>query len=269
MSLIRNCMVRLSGSRLIQNALEKNVSASQYLMGIGSGGGVMSSGERTVLSLLRNNLPPPYCVFDVGANIGDFTQVTIESLGESHTTIHAFEPGKITFDSLSRRWKNNPKVHLNNVALGRTAGESELHYNSEGSGLASLTRRRLDHFGIQFDRSEKVKIETIDSYCTQNEIDHIHLLKMDIEGHELDALRGATAMLDAAKVDMVTFEFGGCNIDTRTYFQDFWYFFTQYEMRIFRITPSGFMQPIPHYRESHEQFRTVNFVAIARGLGHL
>jgi hypothetical protein len=60
---------------------------------------------------------------------------------------------------------------------------------------------------------------------------------------------------------MVMFEFGGCNIDTRTYFQDFFYFFKKHDMSIYRITPSGFFHPIPKYLEELEQFRTTNFLA--------
>jgi hypothetical protein len=66
----------------------------------------------------------------------------------------------------------------------------------------------------------------------------------------------------AESVSMVTFEFGGCNIDTRTYLQDFFYFFQGCRMRLYRISPSGFFFPIPNYLEQFEQFRTTNFVAI-------
>ena len=38
-------------------------------------------------------------------------------------------------------------------------------------------------------------IDTIDNYCAENSIDHIHLLKIDIEGHELDVLSGARECL--------------------------------------------------------------------------
>ncbi len=63
---------------------------------------------------------------------------------------------------------------------------------------------------------------------------------------------------------MATFEFGGCNIDTRTYFQDFYYFFEDVGMRVLRITPSGFLTPIDSYKEVYEQFTTTNFVALKR-----
>jgi hypothetical protein len=64
-------------------------------------------------------------------------------------------------------------------------------------------------------------------------------------------------------VRMVTFEFGGCNIDSRTYVQDFFYFFAAHGMRaMYRILPWGGLDPIPGYRETLEQFRTTNFLVL-------
>ena len=110
-----------------------------------------------------------------------------------------------------------------------------------------------------------MEINTIDNYCSENSIDHIHLLKIDIEGHELDALAGAKEMFALKSIDIVTFEFGGCNIDTRTFFQDFWYFFNEANFKIFRITPSGYLHPLKSYKEIYEQFRTTNFIAVSNG----
>jgi len=85
---------------------------------------------------------------------------------------------------------------------------------------------------------------------------------MSVGGHELDVLTGASEMFHKRAIQMVTFEFGGCNIDTRSFFQDFYYFFQDFGMNISRITPSGYLFPIPSYKEILEQFRTTNFVAI-------
>lgn len=62
---------------------------------------------------------------------------------------------------------------------------------------------------------------TVDDYCRESHVEHIHLLKIDVEGHELDVLHGATEMFQRKAIDVVTFEFGGCNIDTHTFFQNF------------------------------------------------
>jgi FkbM family methyltransferase len=232
-------------------------------MGIGSGGEVLSSGEKAIFRVLGQRLKPPYCIFDVGSNNGQFLRLILDNIAVDDFSIHCFEPGHETFRALAECPRADKRIRLNNTGIGREKGEAMLYYDSTGSGLASLTRRRLDHFGVGFDKSEKVTINTIDGYCLENSISHIHLLKIDIEGHELDALAGARRMLDMKSIDIVAFEFGGCNIDTRTFFQDFWYFFREVSMSLFRITPSGYLRPIRSYREIDEQFRTTNFIAIS------
>ena len=170
-------------------------------------------------------IKPPYCIFDVGSNMGQFLQLILENIAADGFSTHCFEPGHETFKILVDSSKRDKRFRLNNIGLGKEKGEAILHYDRVRSELASLTKRKLDHFSIDFSKEEKVRINTIDNYCSENSIDHIHLLKIDIEGHELDALAGAKRMFATESVDIVTFEIGGCNIDTRTFFQDFWYFF--------------------------------------------
>jgi FkbM family methyltransferase len=261
MSIVRKALIMISGNLRIQKLLERNLLIAEYLMGIGSGGDVFNSGENAIFKVLKNLGNPPYCIFDVGANNGSFTKLAISKLQNEPFSIHCFEPSQEAFKKLTQDYLRDKRIKLNNVALGRARGCGQLYYDASGSGIASLTKRKLDHFGIAFDKSETVKIETIDNYSALNDINRIHLLKMDIEGHELDALSGAKMMFDKKLVDIVTFEFGGCNIDTRTFLQDFWYFFNQVGMTLFRITPSSYLYPIQSYKEIDEQFRTTNFLA--------
>ncbi len=262
MSIIKRVLMKMSGNPLMQTVLEKNIQASQYLMGIGSGGGVSSSGEEIVFELLQQKIQSPYYIFDVGSNKGQFLKLILSNIKTEDFQIHCFEPGHETFQILTKSSAPDPRIKLNNIGIGKELGEAQLHYNDVGSGLASLTKRKLDHFNIDFNKSEPILIDTIDNYCSKNNIDRIHLLKIDIEGHELDALAGARKMFDRKSIDIVTFEFGGCNIDTRSFFQDFWYLFGELNMKIFRITPSGYLHPVESYKEIHEQFRTTNFVAL-------
>ncbi|WP_243397404.1 FkbM family methyltransferase [Crocosphaera subtropica] len=234
---------------------------SQFLMGIGSGCNVNYSGEKIAFEVLRSKSNAPYCIFDVGANQGQFLHLTLDSLGKDNFKIYCFEPGLRTFEILKQNSRQDERVIVNNLGLAQKKGEMTLYYEKAGSGLASLAKKKLDHFNIYFQLEENVKIETIDNYCHQNSIDKIDLLKLDIEGHELDCLLGAKTMFDRQAIKIVTFEFGGCNIDTRSFFQDFYYFFKDAKMDIFRITPSGYLHPIRCYQEIDEQFRTSNFLA--------
>jgi FkbM family methyltransferase len=235
-------------------------------MGIGSGGGVNSSGEMVLVRKLKQlyeKTSQSLCVFDVGSNKGQFLDLIVDGLRDIPSNVYAFEPSQHTYESLSENAKGYSNVHLNNFGLGNESGEFELFYDEIGSALASLSKRRLDHFGIDFRYSEKVRIETLDDYCINQNVQNIDLLKLDVEGHELEVLQGGIQMFQSKRIRMVSYEFGGCNIDTRTYFQDFWYFFKENGMdNMFRLTPSGYLVPLLQYRESYEQFRTTNFLVL-------
>lgn len=69
-------------------------------------------------------------------------------------------------------------------------------------------------------------------------------------------------MFETGSVKIATFEFGGCNVDTHTYFQDYFYYFKEMNMDLYRITPSGYLFPMKGYSEMEEQFKTTNFAAI-------
>jgi hypothetical protein len=69
-------------------------------------------------------------------------------------------------------------------------------------------------------------------------------------------------MLSEGRISSIQWEFGGCNIDSRTFFRDFFYVLND-RYRIWRVVKDG-MTPIPEYRESLEVFDTVNYFAELR-----
>jgi FkbM family methyltransferase len=257
-------LARVTGGDTAQRFLAKVADTAQYLMGIGAGTDAAASGERVVIDRLRRLTASdaPLIVFDVGANRGQFLALVLQRMGDRPVRVHAFEPGA-AFRELAERFGRHPSVAINNAGLGRAPGKAVLHSERAGSGLSSLYRRNLAHFGIEFSAAEDVVIDSVDEYCRRTGVGRIDLLKIDVEGHELDVLRGAEKLFADRGVRMVTFEFGGCDIDSRTFFQDFWYFFRERGMgRFFRITPSGYLAPIRHYREADEQFRTTNYLVL-------
>ncbi|MDQ6799923.1 MAG: FkbM family methyltransferase [Acidobacteriota bacterium] len=200
-------------------------------------------------------------VFDVGANIGDYATLVHETF-DGRADIHCFEPSAATFDRLQERCSTIARV--NRFGLSDMQGRMTLYTNDDRSGLSSLYDRKLDHIDLKLAPSETVALRTVDDYCRDEKIVRIDLLKMDVEGHELAVLKGARALLDRDAIDCIQFEFGGCNIDSRTYFRDFCDVL-QPRFRIYRILANG-LWPIAHYAETLETFATTNYLAVRQGM---
>lgn len=207
-------------------------------------------------SLERSSHSAPISVFDVGANIGDWSAELL--LANPNVSIHAFEPSSSAFSCLSKRFADDPRVILHNFALGDFNGMGKLYFDSPSSGFASLTNRRLDHFDLKMSASESIQVKTLDTFKQENLVS-CDILKVDIEGNELKALQSGLEILKECKV--VLFEFGGANLDSRTNFQDFWYFFKALNFRLSRVTPSG-LREVKHYSELDEIYVTTNFLAL-------
>lgn len=224
--------------------------------GFGNGGNLERSNERAVFEFIET--PKPLLV-DVGAHVGDYTAMFLAKHPEGRVV--GFEPVERHFGRLRRSFVDDNRVTLVKEALSDFEGETTIYRDAEVSGLASMTKRRLDHLSIKMDLEEVVRVTTLDVFCNRNAINHINLLKLDVEGHELRALNGAVRMFAEQRIDVVQFEFGGCNLDTHTNFQDFHYFMTSRGFRMYVISPER-VESLGEYREVYEQYRTTNFLAV-------
>jgi FkbM family methyltransferase len=231
-------------------------SRTQLFQGKGWGSSTVNYEVKEAARLLRDS---PHLCIDVGGNVGNYTKAL---LLEFETKIIVFEPNKKNHQLLLEMFAENKSVEVENLALSDKNSVATLYADLDGSGLASLTKRRLDHHAIPFDFSEQVATVRFEDYWRDKlGSPEIGLLKLDIEGHELAALNGLGSAIN--HIELIQFEFGGCNIDTRTYFQDFWYFFMEHSFEIFRIGPLGLWK-IERYSERDEYFSTTNYFARKR-----
>jgi len=229
-----------------------------YLLGKGSGSGTVEKEFAAAVSLLDDK-KAKICI-DIGGNKGTYTEQIIKKFSECKVVM--FEPAEFNVELLNEKFSNLPNITVVKSAVSNEVGDATLFSNEDGSGLASLTKRRLDHFGIDFDNTESVKTLRFEDYWkTELNSQQIDICKIDIEGHELDALAGFGEAIK--HISVIQFEFGGCNIDTRTFFQDFWYFFQENNFDLYRISPIGLI-PIPRYCELDEFFSTTNYLAKRR-----
>jgi hypothetical protein len=92
-------------------------------------------------------------------------------------------------------------------------------------------------------------------------------MKIDVEGNELNVLRGSTRMIEAGAVGAIQFEFGEAQIGSRTFFKDIYQFLSP-RYRIHRILGTGLSKPLEPYDVIFEVYRTTNYLAVMRdGLG--
>ena len=229
----------------------------QRLQGKGYGGSYSITAE---IRAAKRFLPArDAIVFDVGANTGAWSRALLDTAGGRIKAIYAFEPSAHNHVAIEEI--GDQRVRLVPFAVGEAVGQQTLHFDRAGSGLASLHERRLDHFSIAFTGRETLDVTTIDAFVAENGLETIDFAKFDIEGHELAALRGAARTLEQGRIKALAFEFGGCNIDSRTYFQDFWYVLEALGHQIYVINPLFGATRLKAYDERHEVFLTTNFIA--------
>lgn len=242
-------------------------------MNYGGGSLIETSGEMWTLSnviapICREANPP--IVFDVGANIGDYSLSVNHLLPDA--TIFAFEPAASVFQALQHSIAANRLANnIRPFQLGFSDSERTvvLHsYTADGfaaSVLGSIDLRLPTQVvDVELASTEQINVTTIDAFCEAHDIRHIHLLKLDVEGHEVSILQGSRRMIEQDAISLIQFEFGPANIYSKTYFYDFWTILSD-RYAIFRIIPNGLV-PVSYYGEHREIFLTTNYLAVHKTL---
>ena len=140
--------------------------------------------EPETVAAMKAFLPTGGTFVDVGAHVGFFTLLGAKLVG-SEGRVVAVEPDPGNAESLRRNLQLNDydQVEIEQVALGAKAGTAEL-YIADDSGQHSLLARSGE--------SVTVTVRTLDDVWASTEMPPIDVIKIDVEGAELDMLRGAT-----------------------------------------------------------------------------
>ncbi|MAY75472.1 MAG: hypothetical protein CMJ31_12315 [Phycisphaerae bacterium] len=142
-------------------------------------------------------------IIDGGANIGDTAERFADAFPAAQ--VHAFEPVRACFDRLAARFDSTPRVTPHRLALGERAGDAEIRVNRNlwTCSLLPASDRGRDYHGdwYETDHLERIQIVTLDEWAEANDIDRVDILKLDLQGLEAPALRGAERLL--ARTDIV------------------------------------------------------------------
>lgn len=145
-------------------------------------------------------------VFDVGANVGQTAALLTGFCRRS--PIYCFEPVSSAFAQLQARF--GARVRCVRAALGREPGVQpiKLFADSEINTFAS-PRTTAPCLGV-----EDVPVTTIDAFCTEQGVPQVGILKLDVQGWEMEALAGAREMLSRRAIQVVYAEVGFRERDT-------------------------------------------------------
>jgi FkbM family methyltransferase len=148
--------------------------------------------EREVLALMKRVLKSSMNVMDIGANIGYIAAIAAALVGAGGE-VHAFEPNPSCYPYLVQNLNPFSHAYAHQMAISDTQGMLPLYLggNSAEDGWGSLLPEPRDE-----GRVVQVEVTSIDAFVSRSIGRRVDLIKIDIEGNELHALRGALQTIE-------------------------------------------------------------------------
>ncbi len=199
-------------------------------------------------------------VIDVGANVGQWSASMLATARQAacpaDLDLRAFEPSHGTCERLAAALRGEP-VTIVPMAVGAETGTALLHVAAPGAGINSL---HLPVVTLSESSTEEVLVTTLDRYAAQQALEHLTLIKVDTEGHDLAVLLGARALLAGHRISVAQFEYNHRWITARRYLRDAFELLEPLGYRIGKLTPAG-VEFYPGWDPDLETFTEGNYVA--------
>jgi len=143
----------------------------------------------------QRRVQPGDVVLDCGANIGTFTR---EALLAGASKVIAVEPSPQNVECLRRTFKNeiaSGKVHIAPVGVWDKDDKLVLTAYDNSALDSFVMNAREQETGSSRVRTVEVPVTTVDKLVAELKLERVHFIKMDIEGAERNALRGAAGVI--------------------------------------------------------------------------
>lgn len=175
-------------------ALSSN-DGDMILAGIEKGGGYY---EPHIMNALRNIVVPNAVCFDIGANIGAISLAM--STYATQGKVYAFEPSAANHNFLTYNVLQNQKANIEPLKLGVFDKNTEMQFSyiDFGGGWSHITTEHAER-GYQ----ETVQCVRIDDWVKGKQLSKIDLIKLDVEGAEVPALKGMEKTIGLFKPDLI------------------------------------------------------------------
>jgi len=136
--------------------------------------------------------------FDIGSNFGYLSLVWATSICENKGRIYAFEPNYNVYNSFKKSIVDNhlqDTIVLNNTAVGAKNGEVDIFVSVETSNVI----KDAEIISETVTENRSVSMTTLDNFLDKENIGNCHFIKIDVDGIELDILRGASKVINTYK----------------------------------------------------------------------
>jgi FkbM family methyltransferase len=116
------------------------------------------------------------------------------------TQIHAFEPTRDRYENLRKQFAGRRNIVVNSQALGASEGKQAFYRLSNSPASNSCLRPLPAGWErIRYDTGDVIETEVelirLDDYCSANGLGDVHLIKVDVQGYEMEAFKGAVEVL--------------------------------------------------------------------------
>ncbi len=145
-------------------------------------------------------------IYDIGANVGNTVKVFNKLF--SNSTIHTFEPNPDVFAKLKKNCKAIPNTYFNNVGVGNTSGILKLnrHINSGATSFKDPNNTTNPTYKEKIIDQIEVPVITLNEYFETSKTTSIDLMKIDVEGFEMEVLNGISDNLLKNHVKIIMIE---------------------------------------------------------------
>jgi len=168
------------------------------------------NGEARVIEIVAGARPEqPLHVMDVGANRGDWARAVLARRPDA--IVYCFEIVPAIAAALRDGLAGCPTAHVCEYGLSSAAGEIEVFWNRSSDHTNSVVRQRGDpSLAAAEIAAIACTVDTGDAVVERLAIPRIDLLKIDVEGHEIDVLSGFRKTLESAerRPRVIQFEYG-------------------------------------------------------------
>ena len=203
-------------------------------------------------------------VLDIGAHHGLYTLLASKRVGANGKVV-AFEPSPRERKKLRRNVLLNLSfnVHIEPLALGKESSDADLHLVEGAEDGCNSLRPPVVSSST---RPVRVKVAPLDEFLHRARIPVVDFVKLDVEGAELDVLKGAERLLHGGArpvflVEVYDIRTRPWGYDAREIVQ----YLSRAGFRWFQLTTAGFVEPISPDNDTYD----MNLVAVPEEGMHL